>query len=567
MTYETILKNFITFLTVVFMMFIMSNPVYAADASGTCGEGVVWSLNDGNLTIEGSGAMTDYTEQNFAPWNEQREEIQSITISDGITSIGDLAFYHCTNLTTVNIPGTVEKIGDYSFAGCTNLVQLNLAEGLLSIGQSAFDGCESLNNVHLPGSLKTLQEKAFYRCSSLGGITIPYNTTDLGMNVFGYCYNLVYVRIDAPITVLPYWFFYGCSRLDELYLPKTLESIQENALAECLELSYVNYDGDEIVRNQIEEALKAPTLSEKNPEVDVNVNYKDSGSSIITTTQTKENIVDKDGNSIPMDTQIHVNINDENGWQDIITEVNNKDDNSIQSTTVNVELSGSDVFESEVLADLLGKEVLVNIHTNQNVYWQIDMADQNQESVNGKQSLQLSIRKNENAADWQKEIIGDATSYIVEFGDTSMNSTVLIPLGTTWARYTATLYKIDNKALEKIQSVIVDNLGRAAFTLAGTAKGEYLIALNAEGISLEETEIPQALYDEYTFEDGATLMDSRGNRYKITRRESDWGLNINQVTWILVAVMLVCVTGVGVTMYILNKRKQILSTEKEWNRK
>ena len=62
-----------------------------ANMSGSCGEGLTWSLNAGTLTITGSGAMTNYTEKNMAPWYHLRDEIIRLELPAGLTSIGALA--------------------------------------------------------------------------------------------------------------------------------------------------------------------------------------------------------------------------------------------------------------------------------------------------------------------------------------------------------------------------------------------------------------------------------------------------------------------------------------------
>lgn len=89
-------------------------------------DGLKWGL-DGNgvLTISGTGRMADYREpDSHAPWSEQREQIKTVVISQGVTSIGALAFLGCTNLTEITIPKSVVSIGDSAFSGCENLARV-----------------------------------------------------------------------------------------------------------------------------------------------------------------------------------------------------------------------------------------------------------------------------------------------------------------------------------------------------------------------------------------------------------------------------------------------------------
>ena len=89
--------------------------------SGTCGENLTWNYEDGVLTISGSGDMTDYAFDNRSPWDGKRLYISSVVIENGVTSIGDYAFYGCHSLTSVIIPEGVTRIGEHGFYYCDKL--------------------------------------------------------------------------------------------------------------------------------------------------------------------------------------------------------------------------------------------------------------------------------------------------------------------------------------------------------------------------------------------------------------------------------------------------------------
>lgn len=94
-----------------------------AASSGTCGENLTWTLDDGVLTISGTGNMYVYktpSVSNFT-WNNERSSIKEIVINSGVTSIGDFAFCGCTSLTSITIPVSVTYIGRESFTNCFNL--------------------------------------------------------------------------------------------------------------------------------------------------------------------------------------------------------------------------------------------------------------------------------------------------------------------------------------------------------------------------------------------------------------------------------------------------------------
>ena len=101
-------------------------PAFAADASGYAGE-LQWSLENGNLTISDVGKMEDYA-PGTAPWYAHKDDITSITISYGVESIGDYAFYGIDALEGISIPDSVKYMGVGIFDGCSSF-NLSAGEG------------------------------------------------------------------------------------------------------------------------------------------------------------------------------------------------------------------------------------------------------------------------------------------------------------------------------------------------------------------------------------------------------------------------------------------------------
>ena len=109
----------LTLVLAIIMSLIYAIPTtsYAA-TSGTCGDNLTWTLEDGKLTISGYGDMTDWDSPFFTPWHEYKPYIYSVEILDGVTSIGSYSFIGYGNLTNIIIPGSVTSIGFRAFEQC-----------------------------------------------------------------------------------------------------------------------------------------------------------------------------------------------------------------------------------------------------------------------------------------------------------------------------------------------------------------------------------------------------------------------------------------------------------------
>lgn len=74
--------------------------------------------NDGTFTVSGNGPMADYSSSANRPWHDVRDQIKKVVVEDGVTEIGDLAFYDCKALTSITIPNSVTWIGQLAFWDC-----------------------------------------------------------------------------------------------------------------------------------------------------------------------------------------------------------------------------------------------------------------------------------------------------------------------------------------------------------------------------------------------------------------------------------------------------------------
>lgn len=134
---------------------------------GTCGDNVEWKLSDDlkTLTISGSGKMYDLSAAQ--PWYYTRSSIENVVVEDGVTYIGDNAFYGLKKLTNIQIASSVKSTGTYSIKDTTSLTEITLPEGFEVIGSKTFEACSNLKTVYLPASLKVIDMKAFLSASHI----------------------------------------------------------------------------------------------------------------------------------------------------------------------------------------------------------------------------------------------------------------------------------------------------------------------------------------------------------------------------------------------------------------
>lgn len=151
----------------------------SAAYSGTCGENLTYTVDDeGTLTISGTGDMKNYgqamtdvnIEGNCSPF-KGNNYIKKVIIGDGVTSIGDDAFYTCKSLESITMGNSVTSIDYGAFAYCSGLKSVTIGNSVTSIGDNAFYCCASLASVTIPDSVTSIGQEAFAGCG-LESITI-----------------------------------------------------------------------------------------------------------------------------------------------------------------------------------------------------------------------------------------------------------------------------------------------------------------------------------------------------------------------------------------------------------
>ena len=213
-------------------------------ASGPCGEqgsnNVTYKLYpDGRMVITGNGHMGGYhstSQQTYAPWYDLREHIQTVTIKDGVLSVGAETFKDCSNLETVTLPDGLITINTRAFSGCSSLQEITLPDSLVWLHQSVFYGCSSLKRIVIPEGISKIDTLMFEDCSSLEEVVLPGSVTSIGYRAFKNCTSLKAITLPAGLTVLDASAFYGCSSLENIDIPDGVTGIGAEAFRYCSNL-------------------------------------------------------------------------------------------------------------------------------------------------------------------------------------------------------------------------------------------------------------------------------------------------------------------------------------------
>ena len=273
--------------------------LFAAN-SNSCGEGLTWKLSYyGTLTISGTGKMASYSPGD-APWYSRRTQIRKITISEGVTSIGEYAFEECTNVTSISIPGSVTELNEYCFSACVSMKNITIPQSVTRIADGVFDACEKLTDIYYGGTDASWKHITSWNAGLGGNVTIhstgvftgkcgdnltwkidnnevltisgtgripDYNdpssggnntapwygyayqikkvvlgsgVQNIGNNAFAGCYGMTDITIPDGVTSIGDSAFDGCSALTEISIPGTVSSIGDSVFSGCSALTEIS---------------------------------------------------------------------------------------------------------------------------------------------------------------------------------------------------------------------------------------------------------------------------------------------------------------------------------------
>ncbi|MGM9817240.1 MAG: leucine-rich repeat domain-containing protein, partial [Lepagella sp.] len=199
--------------------------------------------------------------------------LTSVTIPNSVTSIGDYPFDRCSGLTSIKvesgnsvydsrencnaiimtatntlisgckntiIPNSVTSIGDHAFYGCSDLTSVTIPNSVTSIGFRAFYYCTGLTSVTIPNSITSIRSESFYCCTGLTSVTIPNSVTSIGSDAFSYCTGLTSVTIPNSVTSIGHLAFTFCTGLTSVTIPNSVTSIGFRAFSFCSGLTRID---------------------------------------------------------------------------------------------------------------------------------------------------------------------------------------------------------------------------------------------------------------------------------------------------------------------------------------
>ena len=177
------------------------------------------------------------------------KNLTSITLSENLTEIRDGAFSGCTSLTSVDFSNCKKLTRISGFPKCTGLKSIIWPENLTEIGHGAFRGCTGLTSISLPASLTTIATDAFSGCKGLTSITLPENLIEISTGAFEGCIGLTSITLPEKLTKIGKRAFKDCTGLNgTIVFPANIETIygdinysDRGAFRNCINLQGLDF--------------------------------------------------------------------------------------------------------------------------------------------------------------------------------------------------------------------------------------------------------------------------------------------------------------------------------------
>lgn len=186
---------------------------------------------------------------------------KNTSISSNTTGIGEVAFYGCNSLVSINLPYSITSIGKWAFLDCTGLTTVAIPSSITTIETGVFEGCTNLASIDLPASITSIGDNAFRGCINLA-IEIPTTITQIGTNSFNGIGTLYWNSNYSPSSLLsitqPSAIVFGdnvtsinysrafsnCQRLKSITIPASVTTIHRRAFEGLYNLETINWNAN-----------------------------------------------------------------------------------------------------------------------------------------------------------------------------------------------------------------------------------------------------------------------------------------------------------------------------------
>ena len=214
------------------------------------------------------------------PFFYSQNSLVKLTVSEGITEIGNSTFRECVKLSDVTLSNNISRIGGYAFDGCTSLTSITFPQELVTIGNDSFARCSKLTSVVIPDNVRYIEAAAFRACTGITQLQLPIDVNTVHINMYpafgrctgitkviftpgttgiGFDYDTDYGNNKAKYHALTPWYmsgsnfttvefhenityigdytFSGCASLREVVLPDNMTGLGKCAFEGCVGLN------------------------------------------------------------------------------------------------------------------------------------------------------------------------------------------------------------------------------------------------------------------------------------------------------------------------------------------
>lgn len=197
-------------------------------------------------------------------------ELTSLVVPNSVTNIDDYAMHSCSSLTNFVIPNSVRRIGMFAFNGCSSISQIVIPHSVVRMGTGVFIKCNSLKRISvdasnpvydsregcnaivetasntllvgckessIPNSVETIDDYAFYGCSGLTNLVLPNSVETIDNYAFYGCSGLTNLVLPNSVKTIGEAAFYGCSELESMEIGNSVETVGQGAFYDCSSLT------------------------------------------------------------------------------------------------------------------------------------------------------------------------------------------------------------------------------------------------------------------------------------------------------------------------------------------